>query len=113
MHELSLSLALVAQVESAARAERASRVLSLRLAIGAISGVERSALEFAWPLAAEGTLASGATLVVEEVPLGIRCRACGKESNPELVLIRCAHCGGAEVDIVAGREFVLRSLEVE
>jgi hydrogenase nickel incorporation protein HypA/HybF len=67
MHELSMAAALVDQAEGIARREGATRVARIELAVGDLSGVDREALEFAFPLAAERTLAEGATLAVEIV----------------------------------------------
>ena len=59
MHELGLSRNIVAIVGEHAGARRVKRV---RLAIGPLACVERTALEFCFPIAAEGTVLAGATL---------------------------------------------------
>ena len=112
MHELSLAGDLVERLEEAARRERAARIVEIRLELGAMSGVDRDAFEFAFPEVARGTLAEGARLVVEELALKVRCRACGVESEPRYPLFRCRVCDSPEVDITAGREFKVLSMEV-
>jgi hydrogenase nickel incorporation protein HypA/HybF len=82
------------------------------VAIGALSGVEREPFEFCFPLAARGTPLEGARLEIEEVPVTVRCTTCQKDSHPEFGLIACALCGSSEVEITAGRDFIIRSLEV-
>ncbi len=112
MHELSLAMALVEQIEEVVRQEKATRVLELQVVIGAYSGVELEPFEFCFPLAAEGSVAEGAKLRIEKVPVRIRCGECGKESVPELPSVACTLCGSWGVEIIAGKEFLLRSLEV-
>ena len=68
MHELGMATALVEQVEEIARKEGAARVVRIELVVGDESGVDREALEFVFPLAAERTAAEGATLAIEIVP---------------------------------------------
>ncbi|MCS6773263.1 MAG: hydrogenase maturation nickel metallochaperone HypA, partial [Thermoflexales bacterium] len=61
MHELSIALSLVESVESAARQAGAQRVTRIQLQLGALSGVVKEALLFSYDIAAQGTLAEGAT----------------------------------------------------
>lgn len=68
MHELGMATALVEQVEEIARREGAVRVVRIELVVGDESGVDREALEFVFPFAAERTAAEGATLAIEIVP---------------------------------------------
>ncbi len=71
MHEAKLCLSLLdLAAEHLARAG-GTRILALRLEVGAISGVVPEALEAAFPLCAAGTPAEGADLRVE--------RAAGRE----------------------------------
>ncbi|MBN1770928.1 MAG: hydrogenase maturation nickel metallochaperone HypA [Deltaproteobacteria bacterium] len=112
MHELSLAVALVEQVGEICRKERAERALRIEVVVGALSGVERDPLEFCFPLAAENTVAAGATLVVEEVPVTLACRACGERTRPEVPFIRCMACGSTNVEVVEGRDFLIKTVEV-
>ena len=67
MHELSLAGELVVQVGALAQREGATRVVRIELALGDLSGVDREALGFVFPLAAAGSVAEGAALAVQEV----------------------------------------------
>ena len=112
MHELSLATEMVRTVEDVLRKEGAGEVVSIYVSVGALSGVEREPLEFCFPIAAEGTPLAGARLVIEEVPIAVRCGECEKDSQPEYPMIECVECGSPNVEITAGREFVIKSLEV-
>jgi hydrogenase nickel incorporation protein HypA/HybF len=113
MHELAICQALIEQVERVARDNSAQRVVSIVVSVGPLSGVEAKLLEHAYPLAAAGTVAESATLVVETVPVRVRCRACGTESDAAANRLLCGACGDWQVDVVAGEEMLLRRVEIE
>ncbi len=112
MHELSIAEVLVIQLQRLADREGARRVTRVVLRIGALSGVEPEALRFAFPVAAEGSCAEGADLILEEAPLKVRCDDCGAETPAEPLAIRCAACGGDRVRITDGSEMILQSAEL-
>lgn len=113
MHELSIAQSIIEQIEDVARKEKAVRVASVSLAIGALSGVERESLEFVFPMAAEGTIAEGAALVIEDVPATLKCHACQAESDARMPLLTCGKCGSSDVDVSGGRDLVVKSVELE
>jgi hydrogenase nickel incorporation protein HypA/HybF len=113
MHELSLAQALVEQVESIRVKEKARTVTAITVNIGALSGVDRSAFEFAFPLAAEGTAAAGASLAIGETPVEVTCDACGARSHPGLDNLRCVPCGADRVRITGGRDFLIQAVDLE
>jgi len=112
MHELSVCLALLDQVEAIARERGASAVARIRLRIGPLSGVEAPLLESAFSLAAAGTLAEGAALDIENAPVLVRCRACGAESEAVPNRLICGACGDYRTQVVSGDEMLLASLEL-
>jgi len=113
MHELSLATALVEQVQRVCEDERASAVVSIRLRIGALSGVDRESFEFAFPLAAEGTCAADAKLIFAVVPAELTCDGCGQRAAPGKMFLTCGACGSNRVRITAGRDFQIESVEVK
>jgi hydrogenase nickel incorporation protein HypA/HybF len=112
VHELSVCLALLEQVESIARRHRATRVERITLRIGPLSGVEAPLLENAYPLAAAGTIAERAALAIEIAPVVVRCRDCGGQTPAAANRLVCGRCGSWRVDLVSGEEMLLASLEL-
>ncbi len=112
MHELSLAEEVVRQAEDAVKKDGASEVVRIGVSVGAWSGVEPEALEFCFPMAAEGTVLAGAELVIEKIPLILQCRDCGARSTPEDPMPLCSVCRSTQVDIVSGREFMIKFIEV-
>lgn len=113
MHELSIALALVEQMEKVARENHARSVPTVTVTVGALSGVDPEALRGAFPLAVEGTVAEGAELVIVPVEAVVRCRACRRESKPELPFLRCGACGESDVEVAAGRELYIAAMDVD
>ena len=113
MHELSLASAMVEQLQAAALREGASRIVAIEVVVGALSGVEREPLEFCFPVAAEGTLAEGAELRIEEQDVKVRCGACGQLGAPEPPGLACLSCGSLAVEVLEGRDFKVKAMEVQ
>ncbi len=108
MHEMAITQSVVDAVcEHAA----GRRVHSVRLQVGALCGVVADSMEFCFELATEGTVADGARLDLDMQPGSARCRTCGAEFALSDLILLCA-CGSADVDVLAGRDLKILSMEV-
>ncbi|TQK42734.1 hydrogenase nickel incorporation protein HypA/HybF [Streptomyces sp. SLBN-118] len=115
MHEMSIAVAVVDQVErAAAEAGDVAAVTSVRLLVGELAGVVPDALSFCFELACAGTVLEGAELVTESVPGRARCEACADEwavgMPPQLC---CPLCGKATDELLSGRELQIAGVHVE
>ena len=110
MHELAIADSVV-RIASAHAAGR--KVVAVELKVGHLRQVVPPALEFAFGLVAEGTELEGAELRMEVVPAAGRCRECGADTPLPEMPLRCARCGGFDVDVLQGEELLVDSLEVE
>ncbi|MCX4539511.1 hydrogenase maturation nickel metallochaperone HypA [Streptomyces sp. NBC_01565] len=115
MHEMSIAMAVVAQVEEAAATGGATAVTSVRLQVGELAGVVPDALAFCFELACAGTVLEGAELVTEPVAARARCGSCTDDwavgMPPALV---CPGCGQAtDVELLSGRELQILSVRWE
>lgn len=113
MHELSIAMSLVEMATEEAE-RRGARVRALHLRLGPLSGVVKDALVSAYDLASEGTPIGGAVLVIDEVPVTVRCEVCreDRETRPH-EWFSCVVCGTPARDVLSGRELELRALELE
>ena len=112
MHEVSIIQNALEMAEAQARSRGATRIHSLTLRIGALSGVVPDALEFAFEAVSTGTMAEGASLRIERVPAAAFCKQCGREFQPDEYLSQCPLCLSFSGEIRRGRELNLASLEV-
>ncbi|KAF5992824.1 MULTISPECIES: hydrogenase maturation nickel metallochaperone HypA [Streptomyces] len=115
MHEMSLAMAVIGQVEEAAqRAGDVTAVRSVRLQVGELAGVVPDALSFCFELACAGTVLEGAELVTEAVPGRARCASCAHEWTVGMPpALTCPRCGGATTELLAGRELQILSVQWE
>ena len=110
MHELSLSSAIVNTAVKHA-AGRPVHVVTMR--IGALRQVVPDTLDFYFSFVARGTVCEDARLEQQLIAARLRCPACEREWEIEFPDFRCPQCGEAGVDVVAGNEFEVESIEVE
>ena len=112
MHEVGLMRDAIDLAVAEAERVGAGRVHRVVLRVGALAGVEQEALDFAFDVAAEGTIAAGARLEVVHSPAVCFCPDCGRDFEPEGVAFRCPCCGAAGGDVRGGRELELVCMEV-
>jgi hydrogenase nickel incorporation protein HypA/HybF len=113
MHELSIAQALVTELEVIRRREGVLRILSCRIAVGSLSGVDPQSLSEAFPIVADGSEVAGVVLNIESIPLGVHCEACGQDGRVDGFTVRCLACGSDKVTVTAGRELHLVSVELD
>jgi hydrogenase nickel incorporation protein HypA/HybF len=114
VHELSIVCGIVTAVTESLAGRPVSRVYSVKLQVGALSGVVGDALQFSYGIATQGTLLEGSRLEVLHIPVVIHCDACHSESElPGVQSFRCPNCGTPSLDIRRGRELEIESMEVE
>ena len=110
MHELSLSSAIVNTVAKHAAGRRVSTV---QLRVGRLRQVIPETLEFYFEFVARDTVCEGATLKQEVIEARLRCLECELDWPIEIPAFRCPTCGGGRVEVAAGDEFEVESIEVE
>jgi hydrogenase nickel incorporation protein HypA/HybF len=110
MHELAIAQSMF---EIARRHARGQRVTNVEVRVGHLRQVVPASLSFAFELTAMGTELEGAELEIVRVPATGVCRDCGTELQlPDYPLL-CAACGGLDIDITAGEELQVESLELD
>ena len=113
MHELSVCMSLLEQVATIASERSAVSVVKIELDIGPLSGVEAELLKNAYPIAAAGTIAESAELIIHEAGIVVRCSDCGAETSAVPNRLVCGACGDFRTQVVSGDEMILKSLELE
>jgi hydrogenase nickel incorporation protein HypA/HybF len=113
MHELAICQALMDQVENIALERNALCVTSIVVGMGPLSGVEAQLLKNAYPIASAGTVAEHAELIIESLPIRVKCGQCGSESDALPNKLVCKQCGDWRTTLVSGDELMLMSVELE
>ncbi len=110
MHELSLATGVV---ETVVRHAAGRPVSSVQMRIGTMRQVVPSSLEFYFAICSKDTICEGAEFEQEIVMARLRCKDCSREWELEIPDFRCPSCSSTQVDILAGTEFEVESIEVE
>ena len=106
MHELGIVYHIIRDVENVARANGVSRVSSVTLLLGEVSGVVPDLLLDAWRWAADKkSIAQGAELLVTH------CEACGRDYATVEHGKTCPHCGSGETYLLQGQEVMIKQIE--
>jgi len=113
MHEMSLVEGVLQVIEDSAGANDFSRVKTVWLEIGALSGVEPEAIAFCFDLVMKNTLADGARLEIIATEGQGWCHTCGQTVAVRQRHDPCPVCGGYRVQPVGGMEMKVKELEVE
>ena len=113
MHELSICLSLMQQLDAIARERNATSIVRVELEIGVLSGVEPDLLRNAWPLASVGTVAEHAELLIETGELIVECTTCQAQTKARPNRLLCGECGDFKTRVVSGEEMTLMRVELE
>ena len=114
MHEMGIAEGILGSAIDAAREVDATRINEVNVTVGVLTEVMEDALHFAWEAARTGTMAEGATLKVTMLEARTRCNECGVEfSHDRFTGTQCPECGGYFVELLAGRELKIDSIDID
>lgn len=113
MHEMSLCEGILQVLEDQAKAQNYKRVKTVWLEIGALAGVEVSAMEFSYDVVCRGSIAEGSELKIIHLPATAWCMQCAESVEIEERHQACPQCGGYQLQSTGGDEMRIKELEVE
>lgn len=114
MHEMSIVMALIDQVEDEVqRSGCEGRVLRLELVIGRMSGVHVDSIRFAFEMLTPNTILADTEIDIEQPRASCVCQACDATTEIDELRIVCPKCGSSEVRIHGGQQLLLQSIELE
>jgi hydrogenase nickel incorporation protein HypA/HybF len=113
MHELSMSQQILDIAVKKAQEVNATTIRQINLVIGEASSVLDDCVQFYFDFLSRDSLAQEAQLSFKRVPLTIRCCNCNYEFNPTGETWNCPQCQRWDIEIAAGKEFYIESIEVD
>ena len=111
MHELSIAQSLLDIVVEESGKNGIERVRAIRLQIGEFAAVVPEALTFCFEMVSRDTVAAGAALEIEAIPVVARCGSCGSTFEVKDQVFLCAECGEPVFEILSGRELSVASID--
>ena len=112
MHELSIASGILDLVRQHVPEGRLGDVRAVLVKVGRLSGVVADSLVFSFEALVLDTELGRSRLVIEEVPVHCRCRACGAAFEIADPIFLCTACGSPEVDVQSGTELQVVQLEL-
>jgi hydrogenase nickel incorporation protein HypA/HybF len=110
MHELSICGA-IADITTRHAGGRAVDTIHVR--VGQLRQIVPDTLVYCWSMITTATELEGSRLVVDYVQARIRCRGCGGVAElGDYPILLCGACDSADVEVVAGEEFLVTSLDL-
>jgi hydrogenase nickel incorporation protein HypA/HybF len=113
MHEMGITQGILSAAIEAAEAEGATRINEVRISVGDMTDVVETALQFAFEVLREDTMAGDATLVVNHVSPKSHCSICDLEFEHDKWDLTCPKCGGFFCEVLEGRELRIDSIDID
>ena len=113
MHELSVAMSLIDLAESEVKKSGNSRIVSVKVMIGYLSGIDFESFSFMLDLAKKNTMLENAVIEFERISGKGKCLSCKHEFPVEEQLVVCPLCRGNSIEITGGDELKIISMNVE
>jgi hydrogenase nickel incorporation protein HypA/HybF len=115
MHELQVTERILDIAVKHAAGHNVSKIVRIGLKIGELSDLEDEWIQRYFDYLSKGTLAENAELAIERAPIVLSCQACGSSfeiQKAELGSPECPECGETKCQLVSGREYLVKNIEV-
>ncbi|MCF8261126.1 MAG: hydrogenase maturation nickel metallochaperone HypA [Melioribacteraceae bacterium] len=112
MHEMAIAQNIIEIAEEYAVKSAALKVNEIELDIGKLAGIELESLLFAIDVIKEGTICNSAKMIINHVEAQFNCTECLSTFNTENYYAKCPVCNSHKVEIIAGREMRVKSIDI-
>ncbi len=115
MHELPVTESILDIVVRHAQANGVRQVVAINLRVGEMSDLEDEWIQRYFDYLSRDTVAQGAKLRIERVPVVIRCTGCGQEYEVNVRAMgdsACPECRSSKGELISGREYYIKDMEV-
>ena len=115
MHELPITEDILKIALTHGERNGAKRIVRVNLVIGELTDLIDEWIQRYFEYLAKGSIASEARLIIERVPITVMCGQCNKPFvvDKKKLDFNCPVCGQKATDLVRGREFTVKSIEIE
>ncbi len=113
MHELEITRSLVKIALDEAEKAKAKKLTVVNVVIGEMSGAVDDSVAFYFELMTKDTIGEGAKINFRKVPMQAKCLSCGSTVNPKDIFWECEKCHSMDIEMTAGKELYIESIEVD
>ena len=123
MHEVSVVTGIVDAVIDELSKYNIEKVNSVTVCIGDLTNLGEEQMTFAYGIVTTGTILEGSELVIEHIPVEVRCPSCGYIGPARMLtdpdyethsvpVLACPECGG-QIEVVKGMECTVKCMDIE
>ncbi|MDD5312970.1 MAG: hydrogenase maturation nickel metallochaperone HypA [Dehalococcoidia bacterium] len=113
MHEMGVAQNILDIAVAAAQKEGAQKITRINMIAGELRGIVPMQLSFCFGIVAKDSIASGAYLNIEEVPVTAHCENCNSDFAVEEYQYICPKCGSTKIQLTGGTELRIKDIEIE
>lgn len=113
MHELAVTESILRICRDEGEKRKLKCIKKINIKVGELTGLVPNAVEYYFEIISKDTLAEGAKINIEKLPIKIECRGCNYKGLLERDKSTCPICKGYNFKIVNGNDFYIDTLEVE
>jgi hydrogenase nickel incorporation protein HypA/HybF len=113
MHELTIVSNMLRILQEQAERHQVDRIVKVRVKIGEFTAVLPEVFKSCFELLTQGTIAEGAQLEINNIPIRARCLGCSQVFDVSNFCFVCPECGNGKIDVITGRELCIESMEAE
>ena len=112
MHETMIAQSIVDAISKEADKHNAKPV-GAKISCGQLSPINDEVMNFAFEIAAKGTICEGLTLEVVHIPLKANCESCSRTFEFDIYSPGCMYCSGTNINIQPDAPLLLEEIEFE
>ena len=112
MHETMVAQSIHDAIVAEAKKQGAKPV-GAKISCGQLNPINDDVLNFAFEIAAKGTVCEGMELEIVHIPLSVTCKQCEKIFNFDIYSPICPECESIEFDISPDAELLLEEIEFQ
>lgn len=113
MHELAVTQGILKICEDEKKEHNFERIKEIRIKVGELTGLVPSCIDYYFAIVSKGTVSEGAKIIVDKLPINIKCLECNYNGEIKKGEFGCPKCSSYRIKITNGKEFYIDSLEVE
>ncbi len=113
MHEMSIVSSIMNIALMTADENRLSKINKIKVQIGDQRHLAPDLLEYAFSFSSKKTIAEGAVLIIEKIPVTMTCLECKNTFTVEDRIYICPECESVNLQMNSGRELIIECIEGE
>lgn len=113
MHEFKLIQNIFTIILDTANSNALRSVKKVTLQVGKLRQLAPEFLRFAFAIVSKDTIADGAELEVQHIPVTMKCGSCSQQSAIEEDYYLCPTCQSTDLEVLSGKELIIASIEGE